>query len=303
MIEKNTRITKLLADGFTLLEGPRWIGDCLWVSDFFTHSVLRFGPLMDGSYTKVCEVAGQPSGLADDGAGGVMIVSMMDKLLLHWNQNQLLQKADLSNLITGPANDMAMDRSGRAYIGNFGLKNPAGSELIVTDLLRVDPDGSVCVAADDVVFPNGIVFSEDEKTLFVAETYRGQITAFDVNSNGSLGSRRIWANFATSMPPLEIKLATRELALLPDGLTLDKEGCIWVADAKGNGISRIKEGGQRLDYVDTGSLSVYAAALGGPNLTTLYMCCAPAAGTFDPKTEFKSALMVCEVDIPGVPRR
>jgi sugar lactone lactonase YvrE len=289
-----------LADGFSLLEGPRWAHDALYVSDFFTHRVLRFPSPSDGRYTTVCEVSGQPSGLAVDGAGTVFVVSMLDVALLRWDGSELVTVADLSGHVTGPGNDMTMDRAGRAYVGNFGLRGGTGTDLEPTALLCVDPDGSTTVVADDLIFPNGIVLSGDERTLFVAETYRGRVTAFDVLEEGSLGGRRTWAAFGPSPVALEIKEATEQLPWLPDGLALDAEGALWVADAKGAGISRMVEGGQVVDYVDTSPLSVYAAALGGPDLTTLFLCCAPPVETFDPKAERRSVLMSCEVNVPGI---
>ena len=295
------RTATLLADGFSLLEGPRWAADSLYVSDFFTERILRFPGPVDGRYSTVCKVPGRPSGLAIDAAGVVYAVSMLGRALMRWDGSVLTQIADLSS-ISGPANDMAMDHLGRCYIGNFGLRGGEGTVLDVTEILLVDGAGSVSVVAEDVVFPNGMVLSADGRSLLVAETYRGRITVFDVHDDGSLGARRIWADFATSMPPMDTVAATATLPLLPDGIALDIEGALWVADAKGHGIARVEEGGCVLDFVETGSLSVYAAALGGADLRTLYLCCAPPVETSDPAVEHRSALMACQVEIPGVPR-
>jgi sugar lactone lactonase YvrE len=297
-----SRTAHVVAEGFSLLEGPRWSHDALYVSDFFSRRVLRFPSPVDGRYETVCEVSGQPSGLAIAESGTVYAVSMLDRTLVRWNGSSIEVVADLSR-VPGPANDIAMDHEGRCYVGNFGLRGGVGTELEPTELLMVQPDGSVSVAADDVVFPNGMVLTADGQTLLVAETYRGRITAFDVVDGGGLGARRVWADFAVTEPPLEIKAATDVLPVLPDGLCLDVEGALWVADAKGHGVSRVEEGGRVLDFVETGSLSVYAPALGGPDRTTLFLCCAPPVETFEPATSRRSVLMACDVDVPGVPRR
>ncbi|MBW3667951.1 MAG: SMP-30/gluconolactonase/LRE family protein, partial [Actinobacteria bacterium] len=89
---------------------------------------------------------------------------------------------------------------------------------------------------------------------------------------------------------------------LPDGLALDAEGAVWVADAVGSGIVRVGEGGVVLDRVDTGTLAVYAAALGGPDRTTLYLCAAPPLGTSDVTSTRRSVLLACDVDVPGAGR-
>lgn len=275
----------------------------MYVSDFFTHRVLRFDAPGVTAPSTVCVVPGQPSGLAHDATGNLLVVSMLTRELLRFQGAALELVADLSPLVSGPANDMAIDAQNRCYVGNFGVIGGAGSELAKTDLIRVDADGSTAVAADDLVFPNGIVLSADARTLYVAETYLGRVTAFDVDDDGTLSGRRSWAQFGDPHVPLEIDAATAALPVLPDGLTLDQEGALWVADAKGHGIARVREGGEELDFVETGSLSVYAAALGGPAGTTLYLCCAPPVGTFDPASTRRSVLMSCDVDIPGVPRR
>jgi sugar lactone lactonase YvrE len=297
----STRTAHVVADGFSLLEGPRWAHGSLYVSDFYSQRVLRFPAPVDGSFETVCEVPGRPSGLAVDDSGAVYAVSMLNRTLVRWDGTLLDVVADLST-VPGPANDIAMDSDGRCYVGNFGLQGGEGSRLEPTELLVVEPGGRVTVAADDLVFPNGIVLSADEQTLMVAETYRGRITAFDRRADGSLTGRRIWADFADSEPPLEVKAATAMLPVLPDGLGLDVEGALWVADAKGHGIARVEEGGRVLDFVETGDLSVYAPALGGSDGTTLFLCCAPPTETFDPTQVRRSALLACEVDVPGVPR-
>ena len=82
-------------------------------------------------------------------------------------------------------------------------------------------------------------------------------------------------------------------------MALDAEGMLWVADAKGRGASRVRQGGEVVDYVDTGDLSVYAVALGGADRRTLYLCCAPPHRTFDPSASRSSVLLACQVRVPG----
>lgn len=289
-----------VADGFTLLEAPRWAYGALWVSDFFSERVLRFPGPVDGRFETVCPVPGQPSGLWVTGPDEVVVVSMLGRELLRWDGKELSELADLSQ-VSGPANDLVRDTHGRAYVGNFGLVGGEGTDLAPTELLCVEANGEVRAVADDVVFPNGMVLTADGRTLLVAETYRGVVTAFAVADDGGLGDRRVWADLTGgAQPPLEIGAATEALPVLPDGLCLDAEGALWIADAKGHGITRVAEGGRAVDFVETGDVAVYAAALGGPSLTTLFLCCAPPVETFDPRQESRSVLMTCEVDVPGL---
>lgn len=294
------RTAVVAADGFTLLEGPRWHDGTLWVSDFFSHRVLRFdvagsAPLVPET---VCVVDGQPSGLGFMPDGELRISSMLDRRLLAWDGQRLQEVADFSGLVTGPANDLAIDSAGISIVGNFGLNPHLAREALPTSLLRVMPNGDVSAVADDVVFPNGIVIDETAGVLYAAETYRSQITAWDYDS-GALTNRRVWVSFSDDPGEYDIPNTTESLALLPDGIAQDAEGAMWVADAKGHGVSRVAADGTVLEFVETG-LSVYAVALGGGDRTELFLCCAPPAESYDPSTTTRSVLMRCRVDIPGV---
>lgn len=294
------RTAVLAADGFTLLEGPRWHDGTLWVSDFFSHRVLRFDVAGRGAPTvdTVCVVEGQPSGLGFMPDGELRISSMLDRRILAWDGRKLDEVADLSEFVTGPANDMAIDSAGVAIVGNFGLNPDRARQALPTSLLRVTPDGTVSSVADDVIFPNGIVIDESAGVLYAAETYRSRISAWDY-SGGELTNRRVWVSFSADPGDYDIPNTTETLNLLPDGLAQDVEGAIWVADAKGHGASRIGADGNLLEFVETG-LSVYAVALGGTDRTELFLCCAPPAESYDPSTTARSVLMRCRVDVPGV---
>jgi sugar lactone lactonase YvrE len=130
-----------------------------------------------------------------------------------------------------------------------------------TNLVRVDPDGSVHLAADDMHFPNGSVVTPDGRTLIVAETLALRLTAFDIADDGSLSNRRVWAS--TGMRA-------------PDGICLDVDGNIWVANPMAPECVLIAPGGEVLQTVET-SQPCYACMLGGEDERTLYMITAPSA--------------------------
>jgi hypothetical protein len=165
---------------------------------------------------------------------------------------------------TGRCNDMVVDAAGRAYVGNFGYDYPEG-QMKPAKLARVDPDGTVSAAADELVFPNGSIITPDGKTLIVGETFAGRLTAFDIAADGSLSNRRVWA-------------ALPERAV-PDGACLDAEGAIWAASPTTNDVIRLKEGGEVLERI-TADQGVFACMLGGEDRKTLYVL--TAAGS-DPE--------------------
>jgi sugar lactone lactonase YvrE len=274
---------ELVADGFHFLEGPRWRDGRLYLSDFYGHRVLTVDPA--GTVSTVCEVPAQPSGLGWTPAGDLLVVSMVDMSLLRLCAGTLRLVADLSPWAGGVTNDMIVDRRGRAYVGNVGDRS--GGTVAPTVLLRVDPDGRVTVAAGGLYAPNGAVLTPGEATLVVAETEAARLSAFDVSADGGLHHRRVWASLGAD--PVTGK------PVEPDGLALDAEGAIWVADANGHGVLRVAPGGQVLDAIDTGDRSVYAVAFGGAGGRTLYLCAAPPGHAFDPQRRPLGVLMSVQV--------
>jgi sugar lactone lactonase YvrE len=85
-----------LADGFGFIEGPRWRGDRLYLSDFFTRRVHTVEP--DGSVRTVCEVPGQPFGLGFTPEGDLLISSMTDRRVFRLRADTLFVLADLSEV-------------------------------------------------------------------------------------------------------------------------------------------------------------------------------------------------------------
>lgn len=293
-------IAELVADGFTLLEGPRWRPDGLYVSDFFSESVLRFpSPDTDGRHELVCTVPGRPSGLGFTPEADLLVVSMIEHRLYRVVGDSLAVVGEFGQFMSGPANDMYVDPQGRAYIGGFGTTGGDGDHLLPTSLIRIDRDGSVSIAADDLIFPNGIVATPDQASLLVAETYRGRVTRFSRLEDGALGARDTFVDRSEGVEVERVSDGDARLPWLPDGLAVDVEGGVWVADAKGHGISRFDSNGRETDFVSSGGLSVYAGVLGGTDGRILLLCCAPAVGIFDPAASRSSVLLRARVSVPG----
>ena len=263
--------TTTLRTGLHFGEGPRWHDGRLWYSDFYDHAVHAI--TADGHDQRIVEVPGQPSGLGWMPDGTLLVTSMTDRRVLAFDGEQLREHADLSGHATWWANDLVVAADGTAYVGNFGFDLDSflaeyGIEGVLgepgptaTVLCRVDPDGDVSVAAGDMVFPNGSVITPDGSTLIVAETLAMRLTAFDVAADGSLANRRVWADLSGLMAA-------------PDGICLDAEGAVWIANAIAPACLRIAEGGGVLDTVET-SQTAFACMLGGDAGTTLFIMTAP----------------------------
>ncbi|GAA6140332.1 SMP-30/gluconolactonase/LRE family protein [Hydrogenophaga sp. 5NK40-0174] len=251
----------VLVDGLCFAEAPRWHEGRLWFSDFFHCKV--FSVDAQGDLRTEFEVPESPSGLGWRPDGQLLVVSMLDRRLMRWDGVHLQEVADLSVHVRGNCNDLVVDAQGRAYVGNFGFDLYAKEEPRPTRLMRVDPDGSVYTAAEGVTFPNGMAITPDGRSLVVAETHAQRISAFDVAADGSLSNRRLWADLP---------------GVYPDGLCLDAENAVWVADARGRQVLRVADGGKVLQTVRSGDLHSYACMLGGDDGRTLHVCTAPGIG-------------------------
>ena len=289
-------MAKCLFDGGTFFEGPRWHDDAWWVSDFYAQRVLRIG--VDGICAVVAEVPAQPSGLGFLPDGTLLIVSMKDRRVLRRHPDgHLTTHADLLEHTGGYANDMVVDQQGRGWVGNFGFDIFAGAAPAATNVLRVDPDGRVSVAATDLMCPNGTVISGDGRTLIVAESFAARLTAFTIESDGRLVDRRVWA--ALGATPIFDSLDTiREAAFAPDGCALDSDGHLWVADAFNGRVCRVAPGGALVEELRLpNGYGIYACALGGPDGRDLLLCAAPDFDENARKAKREAALYVHRVAV------
>lgn len=276
-------------------ECPRWHEGRLWFSDFYQHRVFSVND--DGSDLRVeAEVPGQPSGLGWMPDGSLLIVSMTDRQLLRRHPDgSTTEHADLAAFVTGHPNDMVVDAEGRAYLGNFGFDIMVGESPAPADLLRVDPDGTVSVAAPGLLFPNGSVITDDG-VLLVNETLGNRVSAFDIAADGSLGERRDWATFGDA-PPAGADLPTvlGSLAIAPDGGCLDADGAMWIADALGSRVVRVL-GGEIVEDLATPQ-PTYACMLGGADGRTLFCCTAPDFHEQARRAATEGAIMTTTVDV------
>ena len=178
---------------------------------------------------------------------------------------------------------MVVSDNGRAYVGNFGYNHYEEPVEKTANLARVDPDGSVHCAATGLRFPNGSVITPDGKTLVVGETRGNCLTAWNIATDGSLSKHRVWADLGANFP---------------DGICLDAEGAIWVADPRLKETIRVREGGMVTHRISTGELGSYACMLGGDDRKTLYICTAPGSGPSAAEAR-SGRVEYCRVDVPG----
>jgi sugar lactone lactonase YvrE len=292
-----------LLEGGAFFESPRWHEGRWWVSDFYSHLVQTVDP--DGSAQEVMEVEGQPSGMGWLPDGSLLVVSMKDHRLLRRSPDgEVSEHAEVGEYCGGHLNDMVVDQRGRAYVGNFGFDLMAFADPVPAVLLRVDPDGSVSVAAEDLRFPNGSVITPDGRTLIVGETAGARYTAFTIGDDGSLSDRRVWAQVAESPELGPIAETLPKLKFGPDGCGLDAEEHIWAADEVNARCARVAPGGEIVDEIAAPEgLNFFACMLGGEDGRTLLICAAPDYLEANRSQAREGVLLTATVDVPhaGLP--
>jgi sugar lactone lactonase YvrE len=239
-------IPQPLANGFCFGEGPRWFEGLLWFSDMLGEAVHTAD--MRGSLTTLPLPGHSPSGLGFRPDGSLLIASTEDRQVLRYDGETVVTIADLTDLAPANLGDMVIDDAGRAYIGSQAF---AGGVIV-----RLDPDDSATVVAEDLDFPNGMVITPNRKTLIIAESTGRRLTAFTIGGDGALSDRRVFADGLDGPP---------------DGIALDAEGGVWASMTLAHQFERITAGGTVTDRIDMGERVAIACTLGGPERRTLFL--------------------------------
>ena len=297
-----TRQLATLAEGGTYFECPRWHDGRWWASDFYRHTVFTYDG--DGREEPVLEVEGQPSGLGWLPGGDLLVVSMKDRRVLRRAADGTVSRVRRR---VG-AHHRPPQRPDRRPAGlrlrrQLRLRPHGRGEPATAALVRIDPDGSASVAAEDLWFPNGMVITDDG-TLIVAETFAARFTAFTIQPDGALADRRIWAQVQPSPPPGDTEAMLGAVTFAPDGCTLDAEGHVWAANALAGALCRVAPGGEITEEIAMpDGLGVFACGLGGEDGRTLVACAAPDFHEEARKAAREAVLLSTTVDVPraGLP--
>jgi sugar lactone lactonase YvrE len=255
-------------NGLRFTESPRWRGDRLWFIDIHDSAIKSVS--LAGELRTEIALPFKPNGLGFAPDGALVFSDALNLSLKRWRDGALHDFADLSGACVFCLSDALTDAAGRTWVSDIGYNfwNPDAPPAETCVLVRIDPDGAVTRAAGDLRFPNGSVLTPDCRTLVIAETNGFCLTAFDIADDGALVNRRTWAQLPEGVQP--------------DGICLDPEGAIWVANPgeAGPKVLRVFEGGEVTDTVDLDAgLHAYAVALAGEDARTLVIC---ASASHDP---------------------
>ena len=184
-------------------------------------------------------------------------------------------------------NDGKVDRAGRLWAGTIDEQcvKPTGS------LYRLDPNGSVRRMASGFICSNGLAWSPDNRTMYFADSMVRILWAYEFDfAKGELGTRRVFATLADNDG-------------VPDGLTVDSQGHVWVAIWDGWRLIRYAPDGRIETEVRMPVQRPSSCMFGGPDLKTLYItsACVELPWNALKRGPLAGALFALECGVAGLP--
>ena len=277
---------EILLSGLGIPESPRWHEGRLWFCNWIDRQVVAVDENGKSEVMAVRDPDSHPMGYSIDWLPYGRLLVTGDKLRRQEPDGSMVTHAEQS------ANEIVVDARGNIYLNGADFNFVGGGAPKPGYVKLVTPDGRLRQVADDIQFPNGMVITPDNRTLIISESFAGRLTAFDIDADGGLSSRRVFAD-----------------GLGPDGICLDAEGAVWVGTADYS-VVRVAEGGEVLQRVELReNRAPFALMLGGPDRRTLFIMTAewrPADGLKNlerlasgPRT---GEILTLPVSVPGAGR-
>lgn len=274
--------------GLRFTESPRWRDGKWWFLDIHDQAIKTVSP--EGHLETVLTLPFKPNAFGFRSDGSLIFSDALQRRVHHWDGHALHLLADLSDLTSFCLSDGIVDAHDRMYVGDIGYNffDPANQPVETCVITCVERDGRARIVADGLFFPNGMVITPDGKTLIVAETMGHRLTAFDVQADGALSNRRVFAPLPDGVHP--------------DGIALDAEGAVWVACPEHQpSVLRVREGGEVVAHIDVDA-NAYAVMLGGLERRQLLICAAKSHQPAELMSSPSATLRMVTVHIPGAGR-
>jgi len=184
---------------------------------------------------------------------GIALLNLSDQQVHPWKDRSSME----SDLPLNRFNDGKVDPQGRFWVGSVAIncQGTAGT------LFSIGPEGTVKVRREKVGISNGLAWSPDGKTMYFIDSPTKKVVAFDFDGEtGDISNER---TIVTLNPEKEE---------VPDGMTIDTEGMLWVAIWGGSRVSRFDpSNGKLLDEIEIPALNVTSCCFGGADLDVLYV--------------------------------
>lgn len=168
---------------------------------------------------------------------------------------QLVAEAEGDRPATNRLNDGKCDRAGRFWCAsvNTDHRSPTGA------LWRLDPDGGLVLMQDGLTVGNGIAWSPDDRTMYLADTFTKTVWRYDFDvASGAIANRRPF-------------ISTAHIRGFVDGATVDADGCYWAALFRGSAVAQFDPEGRLMRHIRLPVANPTMCAFGGPDLGVLYV--------------------------------
>ena len=263
-----------------------WVDAGLTWGIAWPYRLFRYAPAT-GVHALVCE------GPDDDAIGGftvqadgALLLFMVGGAVRVWREGAGLPLPAVVDAIPAERdtrfNDSIADPSGRVFVGMLGTTDRPGK------LYRVDTDGSRHVVIDGMGTPNGMGFTPDRTGLYVTDSRLRSIFRYDYDeATGAISNRRV---FVETTPGEGV----------PDGMTVDADGCVWSARWGGNCVVRYSTAGEEIGRVKFPVKNVSSCTFGGDDFGDLYVTTALSPHTRD-ESPGAGALFRLRPGVTGVP--
>ena len=265
-----------LATGFLFTEGPLWHPDGFYYFvDILRSNLHRITPGKPAELVRAD--TGEGNGTTFDLRGRLVICEGGHRRVTRWSadgRSEVLVDRYEGKRLNRP-NDVVCKSDGSLWFTDPGLRVPlAERELPYAGVYRIAADGVVTLMAD-CEYPNGLAFSPDERTLYVANTrWTAYIHAFELDAAGKVLRRRIFADMSSDEPDG-----------VPDGMKVDVEGRVYCTGPGGTWV--FAADGRRLGIIRTPEIPANLA-FGGPDLRTLFFTA-------------RTSVYALRVEVPGLP--
>lgn len=275
---------ELITDQATQIgENPLWHPNekRLYWTDIPTGRLFRYAPATNETEQFY---SGDPVGGFTFQADGSLLLFMQRGRIALWRDG------DLNTLIDEiPAeresrfNDVIADPRGCVFSGTMPTSTSGGR------LYRLERDLGLIPLLENIQISNGLAFTPDRKGLYYTESEAHKIYFFNYDeTTGAISNQRQWKDFSAEPG-------------VPDGMTVDSEGCIWSARWDGGGIYRYTPAGELLEKIDIPAKKVTSICFGGDDLRDLYITTALYGGTKANEGSGAGALFRLRVDVNGLP--
>jgi gluconolactonase len=258
VVERDARVEKV-AGGFQFTEGPVWNpAGFLLFSDIPANQIVKFVP---GAAPAVFRTpSGNSNGLTYDRSGRLLMCEHSNRRVTRLEPDGTLTvlAASYDGKMLNSPNDIVVRSEGTIYFTDppFGIPEGQKKELPFQGVYKIAPDGKLTLLVQDFDRPNGIALSPDEKTLYVDDSVRLHVRAFDVAADGSISNGRVLAELKSQRPGV------------PDGLKVDRQGNLYVTGA--GGVWVFDKAGKHLGTIVLSELPANCA-WGDKDFRTLYL--------------------------------